>query len=251
MTTTNTTTDIKSTITLERPTYPLGVPFKFSPDGLVQRYPGNTTLCHIPLDSPLISGLRTIYNRLGSHATLSRLLRLLPPESWHMTVLDCVCEIQCEPEMWPTGMKQRPIHEWTSEFSKSLRHVGNELDKAGLAPPYRMRIRGFDAGVIGIGLEVEGVSVEEEKRMRRLRDKLADAIGFRAPRHETYTFHISIAYLLRHIDDEDRNELDRVLAEILPKVKMDFDLGAVEFCTFENMCAYPRVFYLGGEEGQS
>ncbi len=108
-----------------------------------------------------------------------------------------------------------------------------------------MRVRGFDAAVVGIGLEIEGATMEEERRMRRLRDRLADTFGFRAPNHETYVFHISMAYLMRHIDGEERKELNKVFAEYLPMVQQEFELGPVEFCTFENMYAFPRLFYLG------
>ena len=84
--------------------------------------------------------------------------------------------------------------------------------------------------------------------MRRLRDRLADTLGFRAPNHEIYGFHISIAYLMRHIDGEEREELNKLFAGHLPAVQQEFELGAVEFCTFENMYAFRRLFYLGERE---
>ena len=248
----DTTTDITMSSTeisiADRPEYPIGVPCKFSPDGVAQRYPGNTTVCHIPLNSLLQTGLRNVYNALGSHPTLGKVIRLVPPESWHMTVLDGARESECQPGMWPEDMEKKPLAESTADFTKSLRDLGRELSKEGLAPPYRMRVRGFDAGIVGSGLEVEGATVEEEQRMRRLRDRLADALGFRAPNHEIYQFHVTIAYLLRHVDGVDRMEFNRTLAKLLASVKVEFELGAVEFCTFEDMCAYPRVFYLGAED---
>lgn len=238
----------ETTATHERPPYPEGVPVKWSPDGVVQRYPGNTTICHIPLDSPLISGLRAIYNALGSHPTLSRFFRLVPPETWHMTVLDGVREIECEGDMWPEDLAKKPLDEYTAEFSKTLGELGHQLQSEGLAPPYQMRVRGFDPAVVGVGLEIEGATDEEERRIRRLRDRLADAMGFRAPRHDTYIFHVTVAYLLRHVDGDDRVALNQMFAELLPQVKMEFQLGPVEFCVFQDMCAYPRLFYLGEKE---
>jgi hypothetical protein len=235
----------------ERPPYPVGVPVKFSPDGVVQRFPGNTTLCHVPSDSPLIPGLHIVYDALDSHPTLSRLIRLVPRESWHMTVFDGVCDPECDPGVWPAGLERKPLDECTREFSKRLRKFGLGLKKEDLAPPYRMRVRCFDNATIGVGLEVEGATQEEDKRMRRLRDRLADTFGFRAPNHETYGLHITIAYLLRHVDGEDRFELNEVFAKLLPEVKMEFELRAVEFCIFEDMCAYPRQFYLGDKEEET
>jgi hypothetical protein len=145
-------------------------------------------------------------------------------------------------------MEKQPLEECTKELGQRLRRLGLELGKDGLGPPYRMRVRGFDPAVVGIGLEVEGSTEEEEKRMRLLRDRLADALGFRAPDHETYGFHISMAYLLRHVDGEERDELNKVFAQHLLAVQKEFQLGAVEFCTFENMLSFSRLFYLGETE---
>lgn len=139
------------------------------------------------------------------------------------------------------------LSESTRAFAEILQPVGRQLAEEGLGPPYRMRVRGFDRAVVDVGLEVEGADAEEEGRLRRLRDRLADAVGFRAPDHGTYGFHITMAYLLRHVDGEEREELDRVFAGLLPGVRMEFELGRAEFCTFEDMYAFRRVFYLGGK----
>jgi hypothetical protein len=232
------------------PPYPKGVPWKFSPEGLVQRYPGNTTVCHIPAKSSLIPSLQVVYEALAAHPILSKKIHLLPPTSWHMTVLDGVREQKCEPGMRPGEKEKQRLADCTAEFAARLRQIGPELEKEGLHPPYRMRVRSFGKCVVGIGLEVEGATLEEEQRMRRLRDRLADdGFRFRAPNHDSYHFHISMAYLLRYIEGEEREELNKVLTQLLPEVQQEFELGAVEFCTFENMYAFPRQFFLGkGEE---
>ena len=246
--TTSTTTTV--TTTSGRPKYPIGVPTKFSADGVVQRYPGNTTLCHIPPDSRLLSGLQAVYDTIRSHPTLSSRIHLLPPESWHMTIFDGVREAECEPGMWPEGMEKPELEACTRDFSVRLTRFGLNLKDEGLAPPYRMRVRGFDPCVVGIGLELEGATEQEEARMRQLRDRLADTLGFQAPNHQVYGFHISIAYLLRHIDGVDREELHRVLDGLAPALHGELELGAVEFCTFENMHSFPRILYLGEKESE-
>ena len=162
-----------------------------------------------------------------------------------MTVLDGVREKECEPGMWPPGLEKQPLADSTRDFARKLRELGPLLEGEGLAPPYQMRVRGFDPAVVGIGLEIEGATAEEDQRMRRLRDRLADTLGFRAPNHQTYGFHLSMAYLLRHIDGVERKELNQIFAQFLPAVQRDFELGAVEFCTFENMYTFTRVLCLG------
>lgn len=233
----------------KRPLYPIGVPTKFSPDGEAQRYPGNTTVCHIASNSPLQPVLRLVYDRLATHPVLSKTFRLLPPESWHMTVFDGVREIECEANMWPEGMGKLPVDEYTTIFVPKLRQLGLELEREGLGPPYRMRAQGFlPVEPAGLGLAIIGATEEEERRMRRLRDRLADVMGFKAPNHYVYPFHVSIAYLLRWADGEDREEMARVLDDLTLKAQIDFDLGPVEFNTFETMLEFPRLFYLGERE---
>lgn len=252
-TTTNTTTNgdittvTATAVAASRPIYPLGIPEKFSVDGDVRYYPGNTTLCHLPSDSPLLPGLRALYDAYSTHPILSRKMKLLPPASWHMTVFDGVRERECEPGMWPTGVVKVPLKQSTAEFAVKLKAFGQQLENEGLAPPYRMRVTSFDDGTVGCGLVIEGATDEEEKRMRRLRDRIGDTLGFRAPNHETYGFHISTLYLLRHMDGADREDFERVRRQFLPVLQQEFELGSVEFCTFDNMFEFPRQFYLGQE----
>jgi len=232
--------------------YPIGVPFRFSPEGDVQRFPGNTTLCHLPHNSPLLPGLHDLYKSVASNPTLQSCIHLLPPDSWHMTVLDGVLERnRDDPRLWPAGNVYLPLDECTRLFAERLQALGHSLESEGLAPPYRMKVRSFDPLVNGIGLEVIGATVEEEQRMRRLRDRIADTMGFRAPNHDTYCFHISVAYLLRHLSQQERRELERVTAQHLPALELHFDLDAVKYCAFEDMHLFSRVFYLGGSSGKS
>lgn len=37
-----------------RPLYPIYIPAKFSPEGAIQQFPGNTTFCHVPVEPPLL-----------------------------------------------------------------------------------------------------------------------------------------------------------------------------------------------------
>jgi hypothetical protein len=48
-----------------------------------------------------------------------------------------------------------------------------------------MQTQSFGDLVVGAGFVIPGATAEEETRMRRLQDRLADAgLGFRAPNHE-------------------------------------------------------------------
>ncbi|VZI19746.1 unnamed protein product [Fusarium fujikuroi] len=147
--------------------YPPAVHTKFSPDGNPLRYPGNTTVCHIPAESPVLLGLWDVYNTIASHPTLSKRFRLLPPDSWHMTVFDGVREEEAEPGMWPEGLEKLPLDECTRNFSKTIKDLGLSLMAEGLAPPYKMRVNGFQFGQFGMALDIVGATDEEDKRMSK------------------------------------------------------------------------------------
>ncbi|CAO2649978.1 Nn.00g012700.m01.CDS01 [Neocucurbitaria sp. VM-36] len=162
----NATSTSAQTHTSKRLRYPEGVPYKFSSDGVVQQCPGNTTLCHVPLDSPILPGLQSLYTALKNHLRFLGRISLLPPASWHMTVVDGICEKECEPGMWPPGQEKQPLADSTKNLSSSLHQLGLMLEEDDLAPPYRMKFAFFDANAVGIGIRVEGATAEDKARMR-------------------------------------------------------------------------------------
>lgn len=151
---------------------------------------------------------------------------------------------------WPVGLRaDASLEECTALFERKLK--GFDLGEAG--PPYKLRVAGFSRLEVGIGVAVECVGEEERKRVRDLRNRLAGVLGIRHPVHEVYGFHVSLAYLLRHLSLEQERELREVLDGFLEEGGrgMEFELGRPEFCIFEDMFAFERVFYLGDgkEEG--
>ena len=146
---------------------------------------------------------------------------------------------------WPGDLRgDAALEECTELFERKLK--GFELGDDG-APPYKLRVAGFSRLEVGIGVAVECVGEEEKKRVRALRDRLVGVLGIRHPVHEVYGFHVSLAYLLRHLSPEQERELRVVLDGFLEEGGrgMEFELGRPEFCTFEDMFAFERVFYLG------
>ncbi|KAK3694339.1 RNA ligase/cyclic nucleotide phosphodiesterase [Podospora appendiculata] len=229
-----------------RPEYPIGVPSKFDPDGNVQRFPGNTIVAHLPLSSPIYASLLKLYERLST-CHLSGLLAMLPPSSWHVTLFEGVCDqVRAQEGFWPCdpGLPvDAPLDDCTSSFAGKLREFDLRCD-----PPYRFVIVGFSPLDVGIGIHVELQTPPEESRLRGLRDRLAETLKIRHPQHDVYEFHLSMAYLLRHLSDSQKSELTALLLGHLQDMPKVFELGAPEFCTFDNMLQFDHLFYLGDQE---
>ncbi|KAF7357573.1 DUF1868-domain-containing protein [Mycena sanguinolenta] len=222
------------------PKYPNGVPSKFDPEGNVQRYRGNTFICHLsPSSEPeLYNSLLALHDKLKNHH-LSHLYTLLPPSSWHMTVFDGSCEDQ-QPGRWPDDLPgNASLEECTALYEKKLSTFDLQCD-----PPYRLSIVDIDLLPSYIELHLEPQTVEENARIRDLRDRLSQLLHIRKKDHVTYTLHLTLAYLLRFLTAEQNQELTALFSEHFEGMPKQFKLGAPEFCTFENMLAFKRLFYL-------
>ncbi|OIW31717.1 DUF1868-domain-containing protein [Coniochaeta ligniaria NRRL 30616] len=221
--------------------YPAGIPGKFDKDGNVQPFPGNTIVCHLSQSSELYASLLGLYEKLrtGPH---SHLYTLLPPPSWHMTVFEGVCDQVRKPGYWPSDLPpDAPLADCTAHFAEKL----STFDLGFDPPPYRMCVRGIDPLEIGLGLHLEFRDAGEETRFRALRDRISETLSLRHPGHESYGLHLSLAYLLRHLTDDQKAEISKLVLDHLAGSPVEFELGAPEFCTFENMFAFKRLFYLG------
>lgn len=89
-----------------------------------------------------------------------------------------------------------------------------DFDLAEARPPYRFRVARFLDLEAGIAVRLVPVDHDEERRMRRLRDRLAGRLGVRRPEHEGYEFHLGLGYLLRWLGVDEERELMGVLGGV-------------------------------------
>lgn len=219
--------------------YPTGVGAKFFVDGRVRRFPGNTIICHLSADSPLYQGLKSVYAALET-GPLADKYTLLPQPSWHMTVFEGVCDEVRLPGYWPGDLAlDAPLEDCNRLFAEKLQ----SFDLPAL-PPFKLEIAGLRPLYNGIGLHLEPAGAAENRRLRDLRDQLSELLQLRQATHATYVFHLSLGYLLRHLTDDERAQLQDGLMQGLKQLPRQIELGAPEFCLFDDMFAFHRQFYL-------
>ncbi|KAJ7210666.1 RNA ligase/cyclic nucleotide phosphodiesterase [Mycena haematopus] len=214
---------------------------KFDPDGNVQHYPGNTIVSHLsPSSEPeLYESMLALYDKLKS-SHLSHLYALLPPSSWHMTVFEGVCDQVRVPRRWPDDLPMdASLEDCTSLFESKLCSFNLQCE-----PPYRFSMTGFYPLVGIIGVHLEPYATDENARIRDLRDRLSTLLHLRLKGHATYGLHFTMAYLLRFLTKEQDEDLRKLLMDHFDGMPKQFQLGAPEFCTFEDMFAFKRLFYL-------
>lgn len=219
--------------------YPKWIGSKFEPDGTVLPFPGNTLICHLSPTSDLYRALITLVNELKQQTFISHYV-LLPPTSWHMTVFEGVSDQIREAGSWPSDLGHDvPLQDCTNHFRHKL--ASFELD---CAPPLKMTVAGWEPLLDGIAVKVVPASIEEDIRLRGLRDRLASHLKTRYPGHESYSFHISLAYTLCSLEEKDQRATMAFLEEQQSKLPANFELGAPEFCVFDNMMDFRREFFL-------
>lgn len=209
---------------------------KFLPDGTLQIWPGNTMLCHVDRDSDAHAALVEIKRGL-QNGPLAEAFSFLPDESLHMTVFQGVSGPNASQFDWPEDVDPATPRDAVSDI------LLDRLD--GIALPASRRVRALNL-FAGHSMTIDGVGADEQG-LRDTRDKLRAATRLSSQGFDTYTFHISMAYLLRWLSlDEARavGDLSEALfAEHGPRLQ-DIHLGRVEFCTFEHMHHFEPLRYL-------
>lgn len=221
---------------------------KFTTDGAVRGFAGNTIICHLPQqgpDSAAFNTLLDIYRTAADYPFLSQ-ATLLPPSSYHMTVFGGANDQgRGKAGQWPEGMAAdlplEACHRLMAERLKGFR--------SGLTLPVRMKVDLEAPTPEGgaITLPLLPVDAAQSQQLRDLRRRLSEATGIRISDPDTYGFHISLAYWIKPLTPEQAEAFDRVHRQwraTLSKATPVIALGAPEFCIFKDMFAFKRQFYL-------
>lgn len=212
---------------------------KFEPNGRVMYFPGNTIICPLPPESALYHTLLAVYNELADK-DFAPLYTLLPPASWHMTMFEGVCDQVRKPGFWPEDMSlDAPLASCNALFKQKL-----ACFDLGIEPPFYMAIEGWETLKDGISVRIVPASAAEESRLRQLRDRLSKLLGICHPIHDAYVFHVSVAYLLRHLNQQESRDIWAFLQKYRSELPDVFELGAPEFCLFDDMFAFYRQLFL-------
>lgn len=218
---------------------------KFATDGRVQRFPGNTVLCHIPRPGPafdeLCSTVDSFRQALGSE-TASK-LTWLPKDSYHVTLFDGVTDAFRRPGDWPQMLPLDATMDVCNQY------VGERLRKFDVALDLPLRlIIDEDALARSVTtIPLRPIDAAENVRLRTLRDRISVAIGVRHANHDSYGFHTTFAYYVRQFTgDEEARYRARFTAAVqrLKKALPVIELGAPEYCLFDDMFAFHRQFFL-------
>jgi hypothetical protein len=209
---------------------------KFNSDGSPRYFPGNTVISRIEPDTPLFMALTQAQNEFKKLAC-SKKYAFLPSSSFHMTVIEGLCDQVRQPEHWS---KEIPLD---APISKTNEFMANRFSRLSFSDSIKMNI--FNGGAPDVlMLRLASVNAESENSIRRYRDTFSDIMGIRSPGHDDYQFHISLGYNIIELDETERSLIQNTYSLILNTITNSiapFFISAPQLTYFEGMCEFNNI----------
>lgn len=200
---------------------------RYDQSGRFLREPGNTVVCHLVPGSATEQVLIDARARYAAMPEAGK-LAFTPVESYHMTLFQGIIEGRRMPPFWPAEVAMdMPIEAMTELFDKRL-----ELF------PARTSFAVEIVEALPRGLVVDGVTAADRHAMADWRNAFAEVFGYRHPDHDSYQFHITMAYLIDWLDDATLPDWQAMLDDVADDIRRRapvLELRAPAFCSFEDM----------------
>ena len=164
-----------------------GAENKFDDKGNPLPFPGCTIICKIPLNTYLSNQIISFQKKMENFNP-KKTYFYLPPSSFHMTLFDC-CNLNTKnTNYWPSNI----------DPNMDYKDVAVELNKRikSYIFPEKLNLK-LNMFFGGYSIVLEPYSEEDEKILRNCRDELSSLLKIKFENHQRYTFHITLAYILR------------------------------------------------------
>ncbi len=211
-----------------------GAENKFDNKGNALPFPGCTIICNIPLNTDLSDQIISLQKKIKNFNP-EKTYFYLPPSSFHMTIFDCCNFNTKNTDFWPSDID--PDMDYKDIAIELNKRIQNFIFPEELNLKLKMFFGGYS-------IVLEPFSEKDEKILRNCRDELSSLLKIKFENHQRYTFHITLAYILRELN---KNEI-KSLIEFNKQLSFDFSkkfpkitLTKPEMCTFEDMLEFKNI----------
>ena len=208
---------------------------KFFPDGRRRPFAGNTVICHLPQQCMFRDAVTALGDELRS-SSIAYKLGILPAESYHMTIFPGANDQGRSISGWPSDI---PMDASLTECNKI---IGERMAHFRLMCAMPLRVTLDTQRTVeskrACSLRMAPVDEAENKKLRTLRDRLAEVYHFRVKDHASYGFHITVSYQMKPFTPEEQAIYDNILRKNITKISAAapvLELGLPTYCTFEDM----------------
>jgi hypothetical protein len=220
----------------ELATIPRDTLLKFHPDGSPRPFAGNTVICHLPQQTRFRDAVLAFGHALRSSSFHTKIAGL-PDDSYHATILGGPNDQDRDRYGWPSDI---PIGTPMAECNRVIaERLAQFRMNAELPLHFRLDQEKTLAPQRPSGLQLVPADADEKLKIRKLRDRMADEVfRYRTADHDTFGFHISMAYHVKALTVAERREYQSLLMQHLPALVAAasvIEFGIPEFCTFGDM----------------
>ena len=211
-----------------------GVDNKFDDKGSPLNFPGCSIICNIPSNSNLSNEITNFQKKLKNFNPREN-YSYLPASSFHMTLFDC-CNLNTENTKY-----------WPDDIDKNLDYkvVATELNKRIenyiFPEELNLKLKMFYGGY---SVVLEPFSDKDEKILRDCRDELSKLLKIKFENHLRYTFHITLAYILRKLKEGEIKKLLEFNKDLFQEFDKKFPkivLYKPEMSIFKNMLEFKSI----------
>ena len=219
----------KSLLKGELKGYPVpGAEHKFDHNGKPLPFPGCSIISKIPLNSDLFYEIKLLQLKFKDLSP-EKAYTYLPETSFHMTLFDCCNVNTVNTPYWPKNIVE------DNNYTKIAYILSKRIKKYIFPDKFDLKLKKLFGGY---SIILEGNTKKDEKIIRDCRNKLSDLLGIRFENHDTYTFHITLAYILRNLKGDEIKKLIKTNSRLREIFINNFPIIQIEkpvLCTFENM----------------
>jgi len=219
----------KSLLKGELKGYPVpGAEHKFDHNGKPLPFPGCSIISKIPLNSDLFYEIKLLQLKFKDLSP-EKAYTYLPETSFHMTLFDCCNVNTVNTPYWPKNIVD------DNNYTKIAYILSKRIKKYIFPDKFDLKLKKLFGGY---SIILEGNTKKDEKIIRDCRNKLSDLLGIRFENHDTYTFHITLAYILRNLKGDEIKKLIKTNSRLREIFIKNFPIIQIEkpvLCTFENM----------------
>ncbi|MDL2233185.1 DUF1868 domain-containing protein [Ruminococcaceae bacterium OttesenSCG-928-L11] len=203
---------------------------KFNQDGTVRVFPGNTIISKIDDSMKIYQELCGLVDKL-LHAVERTPFSWLPASSYHMTVIEGVCDQNRREGYWTSLLSlDTPLDDVDALFKREFAKVQQPTE-------IRMRWKRIQLGS-ALTVRLEPATEESRAQLVAYRNDVSQRLGIRFPNHDDYGFHISLAYLTSTPTEEEANQIDRELDNVnqyIEQTPLTFSIRQPQLCFFKDM----------------
>ncbi|MBR3837895.1 MAG: DUF1868 domain-containing protein [Clostridia bacterium] len=214
-------------------TYGSCVGSKFYEDGRVRRFHGNTVVSDITPACSAYNAMCTLH-KMVLEAGLDDYYIQLPADSYHMTLIQGINDENRGPNRWPPALPlDATMKDADDYFTAAIR-------RAVLPGKVRMKFHEVKATKSCVMAYLVPADEAEEKILRDFRDRAAREIGLFIPKHESYRFHISLAYTRVVPEGEAAERVAALVAKMNEYLahQPEFFIGEPYIAYFRDMFAF-------------